>query len=116
MEILTEKLKENRAFLCLECGKCTAVCPISLFNNNYSPRRLLAEGIFYEAKDLITDNLLWSCLTCQLCSQRCPVDVKFSEYMRDVRAEAHKQGQAGNPSHAGALQYIMEMGIITDRD
>jgi len=109
MEIVTEKLRKNRAFLCLECGKCTAVCPISTYNNNYSPRRLLAEGVFYEAKDLITDNLLWSCLTCQLCSQRCPVDVKFSEYMRDVRVEAHKQGQTGNPSHGGALQYIMEM-------
>jgi len=114
MEILTEKLKENRAFLCLECGKCTAVCPISVYNNNYSPRRLLAEGIFYKAKDLITDNLLWSCLTCQLCSQRCPVDVKFSEYMRDVRVEAYKQGQTGKPSHSGTLQCIMEMSASSN--
>lgn len=105
----TQQLKKNRAFLCLECGKCTAVCPISRHNNSYSPRRLVAEGLFYGADDLITNRLLWSCLTCQLCSQRCPVDVRYSDYMREIRAEAHLRGAHGDPSHGGALHYIMEM-------
>ncbi len=104
-----DNLKKNRVFLCLECGKCTAVCPISRFNNSYSPRKMLADGLFYNADDLLTDRLLWSCLTCQLCSSRCPVDVRFSEYMRDVRAEAQSRGGHGNPSHGGALHEIMEM-------
>lgn len=109
MEIIAEKIKKSRAFYCLECGKCTSVCPISHFNNSYSPRRMLAEGLFYGSNNLISDNLLWSCLTCQLCSQRCPVDVRYSEYMRDIRAEAYSQGKWGNPSHGGAFHYIMEM-------
>jgi Fe-S oxidoreductase len=109
MGTLTEILKNNRVFSCLECGKCTAACPISQFNDSYSPRRLLAEGLFYGTGDLASDKLLWSCLTCLLCAQRCPVDVKYADYMRDVRAEAYALGKSGNPSHGGALQSIMEI-------
>ena len=70
---------------------------------------MLADGLFYNAGDLVSDKLLWSCLTCQLCSTRCPVDVKFSEYMKDVRVEAQNRGSQGNPSHGGALHQIMEI-------
>lgn len=109
METAAEKLKKSRAFSCLECGKCTAVCPISRYNESYSPRRLVAEGLFYGAEGLVADRRLWSCLTCRMCSQRCPVDVRYSEYMRDIRAEAVNRGESGDPSHGGALHYIMEM-------
>lgn len=70
---------------------------------------MLAEGLFYGGSDLMSDQRLWSCLTCLLCSQRCPVDVRYSDYMRDIRAEAVNRGQWGNPSHGGALLHIMEM-------
>lgn len=109
MATTVEQLKKNKAFSCLECGKCTAVCPITRYNNSYSPRRMVANGLFYGAGELVNDRLLWSCLTCRLCSQRCPVDVRYSEYMRDIRAEAVIQGKSGNPSHGGTLHYIMEM-------
>ncbi len=109
MDTAAGQLKKSRAFFCLECGKCTAVCPISRYNNSYSPRRLVAQGLFHGTDELIDNPLLWSCLTCQLCSQRCPVDVKFSDFMRDVRTEAHRQGKHGNASHQGALLHVMEM-------
>ena len=114
MKSTVENLKKNRAFLCLECGKCTAVCPISKHNGSFSPRRMIAEGLFYGTDNLVSDRLLWSCLTCKLCSQRCPVDVKFSEMMRDYRAEAYDAGMYGNPSHGGVLQYVMEIGSSPD--
>jgi len=109
MENTTADLKKTRAFLCLECGKCTAVCPISKHNAGYSPRRMVADGLFYNANNIISDKLLWSCLTCQLCTLRCPVDVKYSEYMRDIRTDAHQHDIHGNASHGGALHHIMEI-------
>ena len=109
MEMAVTELKKNKALLCLECGKCTAVCPISAYDREFSPRRMLAEGIFYGGGDLISDKRLWSCLTCLLCSERCPVDVRYSEYMKGVREIAQKQGNWGEPSHGSALLHIMEM-------
>ncbi len=109
MQAIIEELKKSHVTFCLECGKCTAVCPISYANNSYSPRRLVAEGLFYGIDELVDNRLLWSCLTCQLCSERCPVDVRYSEYMRDIRAMAYRLGKSGNPSHGGALHYIMEL-------
>jgi heterodisulfide reductase subunit D len=109
MQAIIEELKKSRATFCLECGKCTAVCPISYSNNSYSPRRMVAEGLFYGFDQLVNNRLLWSCLTCQLCSERCPVDVRYSEYMRDIRATAYRLGKSGDRSHGGVLHYIMEM-------
>jgi Fe-S oxidoreductase len=114
METSTIQLKKSGVFLCLECGKCTAVCPISRFNQSYSPRRLVTNGVLYGADNLAEDSLLWSCLTCRLCSQRCPVDVDYSGYMRDARAAATTIGARGAATHSGALHYIMEMAACPD--
>ncbi len=114
METTTAYLKKNRVFNCLECGKCTAVCPISRFNGTYSPRRFASRGIFYGGGDIGKDNLLWSCLTCKQCSLVCPANVNYSEFMRDARVEARAMGFSGNPSHSGALHYIMEMTASPD--
>jgi len=109
MSTQKEQLKKSRANWCLECGKCTAVCPISQANGTYSPRRLLAEGLFYGGEDLVSDHSLWSCLTCQLCTSRCPADVKYSNYMRDVREDAYKLGKSGQPTHSGAMQAVWDI-------
>jgi heterodisulfide reductase subunit D len=114
METTTAYLKKNRVFSCLECGKCTAVCPVSRFNGSYSPRRLASRGLFYGSGDIGRDNLLWSCLTCKQCTLVCPANVSYSEFMRDARAEARAMGYSGNPSHSGALHYIMEMSASPD--
>jgi len=114
METTAAYLKKNRVFNCLECGKCTAVCPISRFNGTYSPRRFASRGIFYGSGDIGKDSLLWSCLTCRQCSLVCPANVNYSEFMRDARVEARQMGYRGNPSHSGALHYIMEMTASPD--
>jgi heterodisulfide reductase subunit D len=109
MEAIKQIIKNTRAYYCLECGKCTAVCPISRREPAYSPRLTVERALWGEGEELLTDALLWSCLTCQHCSTRCPSDVHYVEFIRDLRALARGEGQEGLCSHGEAIQTWMRM-------
>ncbi|HIE05189.1 MAG TPA: hypothetical protein EYP58_00140 [bacterium (Candidatus Stahlbacteria)] len=41
MEEVKNLLTETRGLVCIECGRCTAICPVSRADNTYSPRSVL---------------------------------------------------------------------------
>ncbi len=114
MEAIQQIIKNTKAYYCLECGKCTAVCPISRREAAYSPRFTVERALWGEGEELLTDALLWSCLTCQHCSTRCPSDVHYVEFIRGLRALARGEGEAGLCSHGEAIQTWMRMMTAPD--
>lgn len=106
MSKLRDIIDRNRVWYCLECGKCSAVCPITAWENRvYSSPRLLVEKAFNgDAEDVFDDPLFWSCLTCKRCSELCPSDVFFSEFVRDARQLARSNGRSGECTHGEAIQ------------
>ena len=109
MEAIQRAIRSTKVYYCLECGKCTSVCPISRHDGAYSPRRVVEEAIMGRAEELLSDLLLWHCLTCRQCSQVCPSDVHYAEFIRALRAEAHARGQEGLCTHGQAIQTWMRM-------
>jgi heterodisulfide reductase subunit D len=109
MEAIQQIIQNTRAYYCLECGKCTSVCPISRREPAYSPRLTVERAIWGEGDELLTDVLLWSCLTCQQCSTRCPSNVHYVEFIRDLRALARGMGEEGLCTHGEAIQTWMRM-------
>lgn len=109
MEAIQQIIKNTKAYYCLECGKCTAVCPISRREPAYSPRLTVERALWGEGEELLTDVLLWSCLTCQQCYERCPSAVHYVEFIRNLRALARGSGQEGLCSHGEAIQTWMRM-------
>lgn len=111
-------IQRTRAFLCLDCGKCTASCPLARVDLEYSPRRIVERVVFGEADSVLADPHLWSCMTCGLCSARCPSNVDFSRFIIDMRAEAFQRGERGVYAHDGILHEIMRiqtMNVTPDR-
>ncbi|MEO0205921.1 MAG: (Fe-S)-binding protein [candidate division WOR-3 bacterium] len=106
---LIDIIKNSRALLCLECGKCTGVCPVSKFNHNYSPRILLNRALRGVNSDLLKDKNIWNCLTCQLCDETCPAGIKYIELTQAIRLEATKLGEEALCSHGGAAQSLMRI-------
>jgi len=109
---LREKVKRTNAYACLECGKCTSICPVSLFRRNsttdkqYSPRILLTKAIRQKYESLFYDYDLWSCLTCKKCDEYCPSGIHYIELMQFLREGASRSGFDGRCSHSGALQSL----------
>ncbi|MFQ5769153.1 MAG: (Fe-S)-binding protein [bacterium] len=114
MSELTGIIKKTNAFYCLECGKCTASCPIALINDSYSPRTMVAHSLQRSKDEVLQDPMLWACLTCKNCEAGCPADVDYLGLTLDLRTQALEYGQQGICTHGGALQSLMRIMITPD--
>jgi len=114
MTSLKSAIKDSKAYLCLECGKCTSVCPVSQFNRGFSPRVLVNRTLRYSANDILTDKNIWACLTCAMCDLRCPADIAYIDLTQAIRLEAKKLGEEAICSHGGAAQAMMRIMTATN--
>jgi Fe-S oxidoreductase len=108
-------IQRTRAYLCLDCGKCTGSCPLARVDLDYSPRRIVERVVFGEAEAVMAEPQLWSCMTCGLCSARCPSKVDFTSFIVDMRAEAFRIGERGIYAHNGILQEVMRIQTMNVR-
>jgi heterodisulfide reductase subunit C len=91
---IAELMKETKAMLCVECGKCTSACPMTEifedFSYDVSPRGIVEKALL--GFDLLTDVGIWFCLTCDVCTELCPAGVRFRDFVGGVRALAIEEG------------------------
>ena len=103
---LEEIVQQTKTYYCLECGKCSSLCPISKYDPKYSPRVMVEEGLLGLQDDLVYNKKLFSCLGCLACQSKCPSDVDYVTFVREVRGLATAAKQHGDYAHAGAMQSI----------
>jgi heterodisulfide reductase subunit D len=103
---LREIIDKNRVWLCIDCGKCGAVCPISRWESRAftSPRLLIEKSIQGRLEEVMDDPLFWSCLICKHCTELCPSDVYFTEFLRDARSLARSFDRFGDCTHSEMIQ------------
>ncbi len=109
MQDLRTAARQTRAWACYDCGKCTAICPISRTGARYSPRRQVLATNLDHAAELTGDHSLFACLTCKQCDSRCPADVHYTELVQQLREMAHGNTLEPECPHGGALQSVMRM-------
>ncbi|UCD20360.1 MAG: (Fe-S)-binding protein [candidate division WOR-3 bacterium] len=106
---IAKAIRDSKAYLCMECGKCTGTCPVSRYNHGYSPRILVNKAIRSGNHDLLKDKNIWACLTCKLCDERCPAAIEYIDLTLTTRLEAKKIGEGALCSHGGAAQSLMRI-------
>lgn len=106
---LEKIIQETKTYYCLECGKCSSICPISRYNPSYSPRVMVENALLGYEDELTYNRDLFSCLTCYQCSDKCPADVDYPLFMQKARSMAFGAGENGDCAHSGILQSLMRL-------
>ena len=102
------EISDTRINLCLDCGKCTVVCPVAQHDPDFNPR-LIAQRRLGQNSNIPQDDTIWSCISCHMCTERCNYHVRFPEFIHALRFEALEEGAQLQCTHGGALQAVMHM-------
>ena len=105
---INQEILDTKVRLCLDCGKCTAVCPVAQYDPDFNPRLIVQRKLGGDSSGL-QDDSIWSCLTCHMCVERCNYHVAFPDFVSALRYESRRQGYRVKCSHGGALQSLMHL-------
>jgi len=77
---------------CFACGRCTATCPVSEIEPDFSPSRIIRQIMYGLKGPLLSSAALWYCARCASCSFLCPQDVRFMDIIQGLRNMAVREG------------------------
>ena len=78
--------KGNPINTCIQCGTCSATCPVASggFMDN-SPRRIIALIRSGFKEQVLKANTYWYCASCYQCTVRCPRGIDIAELMYGLK-------------------------------
>ncbi len=77
---------------CFACGVCTATCPVSEIEPDFSPSLIIRQILYGMKGELLGSSSLWRCARCANCSFQCPQDVRFMDIIQGLRNLAIREG------------------------
>ncbi len=83
---------------CMECGRCTEVCPANGVGKILNPKRvaqdvLAASQTGANVPTAISEEALWACTTCNACVEACPVLIRHVDLIVDARRNLVAEGK-----------------------
>lgn len=75
---------------CMECGRCTEVCPANGVGKTLDPRKVVQDirgimGTDDGVAETVTEEALWACTTCNACVEVCPVNIRHVDLIVESR-------------------------------
>ena len=69
---------------CLQCGTCTASCPVAAFTE-LSPREIVRLVLTGSADEVLRPEVLYYCSACYSCAVRCQMGIRLTELINLLR-------------------------------
>jgi len=76
---------------CIQCGKCSGGCPVSLYMD-YTPRRIIAMTRAGFKQEVLNSHTIWLCASCYNCSIECSRDIRITDIMYALKQRAISEG------------------------
>jgi heterodisulfide reductase subunit C len=74
---------EFNAWACMNCGVCSASCPMGI---DLLPRQLFRRVVLGLRSEVLENaEVIFQCLLCRACEQNCPAQVHITENVRVLR-------------------------------
>ncbi len=83
----------ERVLSCLQCGTCSATCPVAPILE-HSPRRIFAMVRAGMKTEVLRSLTPWMCSSCYECTVNCPAQIKITEIMYVLKRMAIREGLA----------------------
>ena len=76
---------------CIQCGLCSASCPLSPYMD-FTPRRLIHMAREGFKKDVLESFTIWLCTSCYSCTVECPRRIRVTDVMYALKRRAIEDG------------------------
>lgn len=87
---IQERSGEN-VFLCYQCKKCTAGCPVAAYFD-LTPHQILRACQFGQEELVLNSRTISICAACETCSTRCPQGIDIARIMDVLEIMAAERG------------------------
>ena len=91
---------------CIQCGMCTATCPVAEAVPGFSPRQLIARALLNLDKELLASDEIWYCARCQQCVANCRKDIRPGDIITALRIIAIRMGYRKTAGAKHALAFL----------
>jgi Fe-S oxidoreductase len=93
---------------CIQCGRCSAGCPLSL-SSPLNVRRIIYEALVRDKIDIKEWPEIWDCTTCTTCTLRCPKGLDPAMILIGMRRVLTEGGRV-KPTVRDALESTFKFG------
>jgi heterodisulfide reductase subunit B len=89
-ETIRKECGEN-VFLCYQCQKCSAGCPVNE-HFDLAPNQVMRAIQFGQKEMVLHSKTIWLCAMCETCATRCPHDINITKIIDVLKIMAKNEG------------------------